>query len=72
MLAGIGEKVMTIAKELIQTNTLADWTRRFAQETLPVCDIPPVGKIRQVIATYLPQVIAGLPQDATAEQWCSD
>jgi hypothetical protein len=59
---------MTVAQEFTTKNTLANWTRGFAQRTLPVCATPMLEEVRQAISTYLPQKLSEIPADVTAEQ----
>jgi hypothetical protein len=60
--------MMSVAQEFTTKNTLANWTRGFAQRTLPVCATPMLEEVRQAITTFLPQKLSEIPTDATAEQ----
>jgi hypothetical protein len=63
---------MTVAKELITTSALADWTRSFADNTGFRVDNPSLEAVKQAIATHLPDKLSeyrftdaeGILQDA--------
>jgi len=59
---------MLKTEDAMEASALADWARGFAQETLPVCDLPPVEVIRQAIAAHLPHKLEELSKEAKAAE----
>lgn len=47
---------------------LVEWLQQFADSTLPVSPNPSGQQVRQAIATHLPQKLAGISPEASAEK----
>lgn len=59
---------MVIANNTSTSKELLDWTREFAEITLPICANPSVEMVRQAIAIHLPEKLAEVPPGATVEE----
>lgn len=59
---------MLTTEDAMKASALADWARGFAQETLPICDLPPVEAIQQAIAAHLPHKLAEVSKEASTQE----
>jgi len=62
------EQTKMIAYMMPQTEKLSDWTREFAEITLPVCINPGAEMVIQAIANYLPEQLVELSPSASAKE----